>query len=58
MNNINRKKTNKRMSQIVVHNDTIYLAGLPGEGGLLLASDRETWEMLRKPIKEALDTLR
>ena len=38
--------------------DTIYLAGLPGEGGLLLASDRETWEMLRKPIKEALDTLR
>ena len=33
MNNINRKKTNKRMSQIVVHNDTIYLAGQVGNPG-------------------------
>ncbi len=37
--------------------DTVYRAGMPGEGGILLASDREAWEMLRKPIKEALETL-
>jgi len=35
MGDINRIKTGKRMSQIVIHNETIYLAGQvgnPGEG--------------------------
>ncbi|MCZ4353155.1 RidA family protein [Roseovarius aestuarii] len=33
MSDIVRHHTNQRMSQIVVHNDTIYLAGQVGTGG-------------------------
>ena len=34
MSNIKRIKTNNRMSQIVIHNDTIYLAGQVGNQGM------------------------
>ena len=34
--------------------DTPYLAGKPGEGGILLTTDREAWEALREPIGIAL----
>jgi fructose-1,6-bisphosphatase/inositol monophosphatase family enzyme len=34
--------------------DTPYLAGKPGEGGILLTTDREAWEALREPIEIAL----
>lgn len=34
--------------------DTEYLAGKPGEGGILLATDREAWEKLCAPIENAL----
>tara|TARA_Y100001970_G_scaffold294090_1_gene446696 strand:- start:1776 stop:2588 length:813 start_codon:yes stop_codon:yes gene_type:complete len=34
--------------------DSEYLAGKPGQGGILLATDREAWEMLRDPIQNAL----
>ena len=33
MNKINRIKTGKRMSQIVIHNETVYLAGQVGTPG-------------------------
>ena len=33
MKEINRIKTGKRMSQIVIHNETIYLAGHVGNPG-------------------------
>ena len=33
---------------------TGYLAGKPGEGGILLATDREAWEHLQGPIKQAI----
>jgi len=38
--------------------DTEYLAGKPGEGGILLATDREAWEALRGPIEKALETFK
>ena len=38
--------------------DTEYLAGKPGEGGILLATDREAWEALRVPIERALETFK
>ena len=38
--------------------DTEYLAGKPGEGGILLATDREVWEALRGPIETALATFK
>jgi fructose-1,6-bisphosphatase/inositol monophosphatase family enzyme len=31
-----------------------YLAGKPGEGGILLATDEEAWETLQHPIVEAI----
>lgn len=34
--------------------DTEYLAGKPGEGGILLATDRDAWETLQNPIVEAI----
>ena len=42
MGNINRIKTNNRMSQIVIHNDTIYLAGQVGNPGDSLAEQTTT----------------
>lgn len=33
---------------------TEYLAGKPGEGGILLATDREAWEHLQGPIEQAI----
>ena len=38
--------------------DTEYLAGKPGEGGILLATDREAWEVLRDPIEKALEVFK
>ena len=38
--------------------DTKYLVGKPGEGGILLATDREAWETLREPIEEAVATFK
>jgi fructose-1,6-bisphosphatase/inositol monophosphatase family enzyme len=38
--------------------DTEYLAGKPGEGGILLATDREAWEVLRDPLEKALATFK
>lgn len=37
--------------------DTVYLAGKPGAGGILLATDREAWELLRDPIQTAITSL-
>ena len=42
MGNINRVKTDNRMSQIVIHNDTIYLAGQVGNPGDSLAEQTTT----------------
>ena len=42
MSNINRIKTDNRMSQIVIHNDTIYLAGQVGNPGDSLAEQTTT----------------
>ena len=38
--------------------DTEYLAGKPGEGGILLTTDREAWEALRGPIENALEAFK
>ena len=42
MGNINRVKTDNRMSQIVIHNDTIYLAGQVGNPGEGVAEQTKT----------------
>ena len=42
MSGINRIKTENRMSQIVIHNDTIYLAGKVGNPGDGLAEQTKT----------------
>ena len=42
MSNINRIKTDNRMSQIVIHNDTIYLAGQVGNLGDSVAEQTTT----------------
>ena len=42
MNNITRIKTGNRMSQIVIHNDTIYLAGQVGNLGDGVAEQTKT----------------
>ena len=42
MGNINRVKTDNRMSQIVIHNDTIYLAGQVGNPGDGVAEQTKT----------------
>jgi|TARA_B100000809_G_scaffold247647_1_gene276905 enamine deaminase RidA (YjgF/YER057c/UK114 family) len=42
MSNIKRIKTNNRMSQIVIHNDTIYLAGQVGNLGDSVAEQTKT----------------
>ena len=42
MGEINRIKTGNRMSQIVIHNDTIYLAGQVGNPGDSLAEQTTT----------------
>lgn len=47
---IERQQTNKRMSQIVTHGDTVYLAGQVGNPGDSVAD--QTSEILRK-----IDTL-
>jgi fructose-1,6-bisphosphatase/inositol monophosphatase family enzyme len=33
---------------------TPYLAGKPGEGGILLATDAEAWDVLQNPIQDAI----
>ena len=42
MNKITRIKTGNRMSQIVIHNDTIYLAGQVGNPGDGVAEQTKT----------------
>ena len=42
MGEINRIKTGNRMSQIVIHNDTIYLAGQVGNSGDGVAEQTKT----------------
>ena len=42
MGDINRIKTGNRMSQIVIHNDTIYLAGQVGNPGDGVAEQTKT----------------
>ena len=42
MNDIIRKHTKTRMSQIVIHNDTIYLAGQVGQPGDSVAEQTKT----------------
>ena len=42
MNKITRIKTGNRMSQIVIHNDTIYLAGQVGNPGDGVAKQTKT----------------
>ena len=42
MGNIIRKHTGSRMSQIVIHNDTIYLAGQVGQPGDSVAEQTKT----------------
>ncbi len=42
MKEIKRLKTNKRMSQIVIHNETIYLAGQVGNPGDGVAEQTKT----------------
>ena len=34
--------------------DTEYFAGKPGKGGILLASDREAWEIISEPVYDAV----
>ena len=46
MTDIQRSHTNQRMSQIVVHGDTVYLAGQVGTGGDSVAD--QTREILGK----------
>lgn len=43
---ITRKHTGKRMSQIVIHNDTVYLAGQVGKPGTSIAD--QTSEILKQ----------
>ena len=42
MSEITRLKTGNRMSQIVIHNDTIYLAGQVGNPGDGVAEQTKT----------------
>ena len=37
---------------------TPYLAGKPGEGGILLATDAEAWDVLQNPIQAAIATFK
>ncbi len=54
MNDIIRKHTKTRMSQIVIHNDTIYLAGQVGNLGDSVAEQTNTClEKVESLLKEA-----
>jgi len=54
MNDIIRKHTGTRMSQIVIHNDTIYLAGQVGNRGESVAEQTNTClEKVESLLKEA-----
>ncbi|ROM94556.1 RidA family protein [Pseudomonas brassicacearum] len=57
MQTIERKHTNQRMSQIVIHGNTVYLAGQVGEAGHTIADQtREALARVDALLKEAGST--
>lgn len=51
---VNRKHTGQRMSQIVIHNDTVYLAGQVGDPGTSVTRQTESiLEKIEKYLTEA-----
>ncbi|KOO10190.1 hypothetical protein AKJ18_35540, partial [Vibrio xuii] len=41
MNNVQKQYSNKRMSKVVIHNDTVYLCGQVGVKGTSVAEQTE-----------------